>query len=61
MLSETVDAESFSPADLVTPMVVGYRWNNESRFFKGAIDEIRIYDYALTGEAVEALYRADGG
>jgi hypothetical protein len=42
-------------------MVIGYRWNNESRFFMGAIDEVRIYDYALTAEDVEALYKAEGG
>ena len=42
-------------------MVIGYRWNNDSRFFMGVIDEVRIYDYALTPEALEALYKADGG
>ncbi|MFC1763060.1 LamG-like jellyroll fold domain-containing protein [Planctomycetota bacterium] len=51
----------FSPADLVTPMVIGYRSNNDSSFFTGAIDEVRIYDYALSAEALEALYKADGG
>ncbi|MHC4204554.1 MAG: LamG-like jellyroll fold domain-containing protein [Planctomycetota bacterium] len=61
VFSDIVDNENFSAGDLVTPMVIGYRWNNESRFFKGAIDEVRIYDYALTAEAIEALYKAEGG
>ena len=52
---------NFSPADLVTPMVIGYRSNNESSFFAGAIDEVRIYDVALSAEDLEALYKADGG
>lgn len=60
VFSDTVD-DIFSTGDLVTPMVIGYRWNNETRFFTGAIDEVRIYDYALTAEAMEALYKADGG
>ena len=58
--SEPIDP-LYSPADLVTPMVIGYRWNNESNFFPGGIDEVRIYDYALNAEAMEALYKADGG
>ena len=59
--SEDISADGFSPGDLVTPMVIGYRWNNETRFYKGAIDEVRIYDYALTADALSALYKADGG
>ncbi|MFC1763057.1 LamG domain-containing protein, partial [Planctomycetota bacterium] len=52
---------NYTPGDLVTPMVIGYRENNESRFFKGAMDEVRIYDYALSAEALEAIYKAEGG
>jgi hypothetical protein len=61
VLSRSVNRASFSPGDLVTPMVIGCRWNDESRFFMGAIDEVRIYDYALTPEALSALYQAEGG
>ena len=56
--SKTI-SPSFSTADSVTPMVIGYRWNNGTRFFMGAIDDVRIYDYALTPEAMEALYNAE--
>ena len=42
-------------------MVVGYRWNSAQYYFTGAIDEIRIYDYALTAEDIAAIYTADGG
>ncbi len=59
--TNTVNNDNYSTGDLVTPMVIGYRSNNETRFFTGAIDEVRIYDYALTAEALEALYKADGG
>lgn len=61
VFSDTVDNENFSAGDLITPTVIGYRWNNESRFFMGAIDEVRIYDYALTAETIETLYKAEGG
>lgn len=58
--SETVNP-AYSPDDLVTPMVIGYRWNNDSSFFTGVIDEVRIYDHALTPEALEALYQTEKG
>ena len=51
--------EDFSAGDLVTPTVIGYRWNNESRYFMGVIDEVRIYDYALSAGELEAIYTAD--
>lgn len=52
-------AEDFSAGDLVTPMVIGYRWNNKSRYFMGAIDEVRIYDYALSADELQAIYTTD--
>ena len=61
VFTHTVENENFSPADLATPTVVGYRWNNESRFLMGVVDEIRVYDYALTPEALLSLYQAEGG
>ncbi len=51
----------FSTDDLVTPMVLGYRSITSTEFFGGVIDEVRIYDYALTPDAIKAIYAADGG
>ncbi len=59
--SDIITNPNISPEDLVTPMVVGYRWNSAQYYFTGAIDEIRIYDYALTAEDMAAIYTADGG
>ncbi len=61
VFTDTVNNANYSTGDLVTPTVIGYRWNNETRFYQGAVDEVRIYDYALSAEALEALYRANGG
>jgi len=51
----------FTAGDVVTPMVVGYRTSTDAEYFDGAIDEIRVYDYALTAEEIKAIYTADGG
>lgn len=59
--SEDIGEDGYTAGDVVTPMVIGYRWNNDSRFFKGAIDEVRIYDYALSAAELQALYEADRG
>lgn len=56
--SDIITNPNISPEDLVTPMVVGYRWNSAQYYFTGAIDEIRIYDYALTAEDIAAIYTA---
>jgi hypothetical protein len=32
------------------------RWNGDARLFKGLIDDVRIYDRALSAEEVQALY-----
>ncbi len=55
------DALDFSTDDIVTALVMGYRSNNGSEFFDGAIDEVRIYDYALTYTEVYSIYTSDGG
>ena len=44
-----------SPSDLE----IGRDPSNPSRFFDGLIDEVRIYDRALTASEVERLYDAD--
>ena len=51
----------WSPADTVTPMVIGYRSSTNREFFAGGVDEVRIYDRVLTSDAIEAIYLADGG
>jgi hypothetical protein len=53
--------EPYSPADIVTPMVIGYRSNNDSSYFTGLIDEVRIYDYALSQADIVSQVLADGG
>lgn len=52
---------AFSPEDIVTPLNIGRRQNAPSEYFTGLIDEVRIYDYALSVEQVKAMYAADGG
>ena len=49
VLVNSVDpATDYTPADIVTPFVMGYRSNNTSSFVNGVLDEVRIYDYALS-------------
>jgi hypothetical protein len=50
----------FSPAEFITPVNIGRR-NNSTEYFNGLIDEVRIYDYALSIAQVKALYAGDGG
>jgi hypothetical protein len=44
-------------ADSAVSMTIGNRWDNQ-RQFAGAIDDVRIYNRALTAEDVAALYAA---
>lgn len=55
------EVEPLEIPDYVTDMLIGAGWNTEgtapfaNHMFKGALDEVRLYDVALTAEQVEAL------
>ncbi len=55
----------FAVPDLTTPLLVGAGWNSAgdapfaSHMFKGAMDEVRLYDVALTAEQVAELAALD--
>lgn len=51
----------YSPEDIVTPFTIGRRYSTNKEYFNGLIDNVRIYDYALSVEEVKALYTAEGG
>ena len=51
----------YSTGDIVSPMTIGRRDDENWAFFDGLIDEVRIYDYALSVEEVKSLYAGDGG
>lgn len=51
----------YTAGDVVTPMVIGYRSSTDAEYFDGSIDEVRVYDYALTTEQINAIYSGDGG
>ena len=40
-------------------LFIGRRGGSEIRYFKGSIDDIRIYDRALSAEEIKLLYRAE--
>ena len=42
------------------PVVVGENWENAHHEFKGLIDDVRIYSYALSEAEVKALYAGHG-
>ena len=43
-----------------TPTFTGIGWHYDVRYWNGLIDEVRIYNKALTAQEVKALYRAPG-
>jgi hypothetical protein len=45
----------------VTSCVIGYRTNNDSSYYSGLIDEVRIYDYPLSQADIVSQFEADGG
>lgn len=52
---------AYTAGDSATPMVIGYRSDGNAEYFQGAVDEVRLYDYALTPAQIKAIYAADGG
>ena len=40
------------------PLGIGYNPIDNDNFFKGALDEVRLYNYALSGAEVAALYNS---
>lgn len=52
---------TYSTADIVSPFVIGYRQNNGASYYDGVIDELRVYDSALTQAAIVLIFTADGG
>ena len=40
-------------------LFIGRRGGSEIRYFKGSIDDIRIYDRALSADEIQLLYRAE--
>lgn len=45
----------YTPCENAFPVDIGYQWSN---YFNGTIDEVRIYDRALSAEEIETLYNA---
>ncbi|MCA9965728.1 MAG: hypothetical protein KC423_15860, partial [Anaerolineales bacterium] len=44
---------------LCLPNIIGsMTWSNYNDFFKGTLDDFRVYGYALTSSAVEDIYRS---
>lgn len=39
-----------------TPLFIGYERSGTPRYFQGQIDDVRLYNYALTEEQVKVLY-----
>jgi hypothetical protein len=60
-LVQEAAAVAYSPENIVTPTLLGRRLTTNNEWFDGLIDEVRIYDYALSVEEVKALYAGDGG
>ena len=54
------NVEPYTAGDSVTPMVIGYRSSTNAEYFDGDVDEVRVYDYALTTAEIKAIYTADG-
>lgn len=59
LLVGSIENVPYSPANLDVPLVIGYRQSNNSSFFTGLIDEIRIYDHALDCEQINDIYKND--
>ena len=41
------------------PLLIGTRLNLPSSTFKGGIDDVRVYNYALCSDEIEELYKKD--
>ena len=52
------DTEGVLPADVITSLYIGNRAGEADRGFEGIIDEVCLYDHALTKVEIQALYSA---
>ncbi len=48
-------------ANEILPMGIGYRAKDQSGFFEGSIDEVRVYDRALSSDEIQELYKQESG
>ena len=46
--------------DTTNPLRIGENWSLGNSFFAGSLDEVRIYDRALTPGEVDQLFRFSG-
>lgn len=58
---DSTQARGAQATDTATPVLIGARWRNGSPedFFDGAIDNVKLYNRALTPEEVEYFYTPD--
>ncbi|MBL8028703.1 MAG: immunoglobulin domain-containing protein, partial [Fibrobacteres bacterium] len=58
--SQTISATGARLDQNVSPLCIGYLNDNPDGWFNGAMDDIRIYNAALSAAQIDSLYRLNG-
>ncbi|QQG47496.1 MAG: DUF2341 domain-containing protein [Candidatus Woesebacteria bacterium] len=59
ILKNTNNIGSIAMSTTTNPLRIGWNW--DGRYFAGQIDDVRIYNYALSATQIQELYNQGGG